>query len=176
MMYLSSRNYLGPSRLVQEIRVRCFIGWFYDPDKASLHSGCFHSYAGKCTTPNSRCCGDVLLILTCNEKIFTKKLFVFFGIGSSNHIGEEIQCVPYAGFFLSSSVLVNLNYSQSQVPCTVQGFRLRVHCKAWRTVRSILSVQPLWWSVRSTFTVYRVQSKITMLIVQCTVYSVMSTA
>ena len=35
-MYLLSRNYLGPSRLVQELTVGCYIGLFYDPDKASL--------------------------------------------------------------------------------------------------------------------------------------------
>ena len=37
-MYLSSRNYLGPSRLVQELTVGCYIGKFYDPYKASFYS------------------------------------------------------------------------------------------------------------------------------------------
>ena len=46
-MYLSSRNYLGPSRLVQELTVGCYIGWFYDPDKATSHPGCVPSYIGK---------------------------------------------------------------------------------------------------------------------------------
>ena len=43
-VYLSSRNYLEPSRLVQELTVQYSTVQNYDPDKASLQTSCLHSW------------------------------------------------------------------------------------------------------------------------------------
>ena len=66
-------------------------------------------------TPTSGCCGDlwskyVFLILAGEETVFKTRGVKFFfiskivkNIGASIRIGREIQCLLYAGFFLSSS-------------------------------------------------------------------------
>ena len=51
-MCLSSRNYLGPLRLVPELIVGCYIRLLYDPVKAYLQTDCFHSYAKRLLKEN----------------------------------------------------------------------------------------------------------------------------